>query len=94
MIIINLYFREVKELKESGKTQIWWYCDSKIYILFIETKYFIKIFQDCSKGIQELQPHFDCLECEDYTLCKKCYEDVEHEHKLRKGIVPEGCIVR
>jgi len=48
----------------------------------------------CSKGIKELEPHFDCLQCEDFTLCKKCFDIKAHEHKMRKNLVPEGCVVR
>ena len=35
---------------------------------------------------------FDCLECEDYTLCKKCKELSMHNHKMRKNFVPKGCV--
>lgn len=49
---------------------------------------------ECKKGIEENQPHFDCKICEDYTLCKKCFEIAEHEHSMKKNFVPEGCPVR
>ena len=48
----------------------------------------------CNKGIKELEPHFDCLQCEDFTLCKRCFDLKAHEHKMRKNLVPEGCMVR
>lgn len=72
---IIYFYREASELKNSGQTLIWWYCD------------------ECSKGIQENEPHFDCMTCGDFTLCKQCKENTEHQHSLRKTFVPEGCKV-
>ena len=54
--------------------------------------YFLFI-PECLKGIKELEPRYDCFQCEDYTVCKKCFELKVHNHKMRKNIVPEGCIV-
>ncbi len=47
---------------------------------------------NCSKGIEPLSHRFDCMQCNDFTLCKPCYNLKEHNfHKIKKFIVPEGC---
>jgi protein KRI1 len=46
----------------------------------------------CGRGIKALEPRFDCMECEDYTECKQCAELKQHEHQMKKFIVPEGII--
>ena len=43
----------------------------------------------CLKGIQKLEQRFDCFECENYSLCKKCYFLNVHDHKMKKFVVPE-----
>ncbi|KAH7648012.1 hypothetical protein FG379_000795 [Cryptosporidium bovis] len=43
----------------------------------------------CLKEIQPNKKKFDCTVCENYTLCKSCCRNVEHEHPLAKGRVPE-----
>lgn len=45
----------------------------------------------CWRGIKPLEPRFDCLECPDHTECKQCLQTAQHEHKLKKFVVPEGC---
>lgn len=47
---------------------------------------------NCHKGIQPLEQRYDCFDCSDYTLCRKCYEMRIHEHKMKKFIVPECCV--
>lgn len=47
---------------------------------------------NCSKGILPLEQRFDCMECPNYCLCKKCNSLNIHEHKLKKFIVPEKCV--
>lgn len=46
---------------------------------------------ECQKGIQPLGMRFECMECDDYVLCKSCKENVEHAHRFKKQIVPENC---
>uniref|UniRef100_A0A3B0MYC3 KRI1-like family/KRI1-like family C-terminal, putative n=1 Tax=Theileria annulata TaxID=5874 RepID=A0A3B0MYC3_THEAN len=36
---------------------------------------------DCKKGIPSGQTHYDCKECDDFTLCEKCLTVTGHEHK-------------
>jgi len=46
---------------------------------------------NCIKGIQPLEQRYDCFECSDYCICRKCYELQVHTHKMKRIIVPEGC---
>ena len=46
---------------------------------------------NCGRGIRPLEARFDCMECEDYTECKQCAEMKNHDHKMKRFIVPEGC---
>lgn len=46
----------------------------------------------CLQGIKPLESRFDCLTCPDHSECKNCAQARSHEHKLKKFIVPEGCI--
>eukprot|EP00375_Theileria_parva_P001459 XP_764131.1 hypothetical protein [Theileria parva strain Muguga] len=36
---------------------------------------------ECKKGIFSGQTHYDCKECDDFTLCEKCLTVTGHEHK-------------
>ena len=47
----------------------------------------------CIRGIKEGESRFECLECDDFTECKKCAQLKEHPHKMKKFIVPAGCCV-
>ena len=47
----------------------------------------------CLKGIKEGEARYECLECEDFCECKRCADLKEHPHKMKKFIVPKGCIV-
>ncbi|KAH8738724.1 hypothetical protein FG386_000515 [Cryptosporidium ryanae] len=44
----------------------------------------------CLKEILPNKKKFDCTVCENYTLCKSCCRNSEHEHPLTKSRVPEG----
>ncbi len=46
----------------------------------------------CKKPLKEGKIKYECKTCEDYTLCKKCYKKMGHEHQMKKDIVPAGCI--
>ena len=45
----------------------------------------------CKKPLKEGKIKYECKTCEDYTLCKKCYKKMGHEHQMKKDIVPAGC---
>ena len=45
----------------------------------------------CKKPLKEGKIKYECKTCEDYTLCKKCYKKMGHEHQMKKGIVPAEC---
>lgn len=30
------------------------------------------------------------MECDNFTLCKECYYLKQHEHKMKKFVIPEG----
>lgn len=45
----------------------------------------------CETGISEGHLHFDCMECDSFTLCAQCRTSVVHEHRLKKLKVPIGC---
>ena len=45
----------------------------------------------CKKPLKEGKIKYECKTCEDYTLCKKCFKKIGHEHKMKKDIVPAGC---
>ena len=45
----------------------------------------------CKKPLKEGKIKYECKTCEDYTLCKKCYKKIGHEHKMKKDIIPSGC---
>ena len=46
----------------------------------------------CKKPLKEGKIKYECKTCEDYTLCKKCFKKIGHEHQMKKDIVPAGCI--
>ena len=46
----------------------------------------------CWQGIKPLESRFDCLVCADHTECKGCVSSQTHEHKLKRFVVPEGCV--
>ena len=46
----------------------------------------------CKKPLKEGKIKYECKTCEDYTLCKKCYKKMGHEHQMKKNIVPAGCV--
>ena len=45
----------------------------------------------CKKPLKEGKIKYECKTCEDYTLCKKCFKKIGHEHQMKKDIVPAGC---
>ena len=45
----------------------------------------------CKKPLKEGKIKYECKTCEDYTLCKKCFKKIGHEHQMKKDIVPNGC---
>lgn len=47
---------------------------------------------NCYKGIKPLEQRYDCFECSDYSLCRKCSDLKVHDHKMKKLVVPEGCV--
>ena len=46
---------------------------------------------ECKKPLKEGKIKYECKTCEDYTLCKKCFKKKNHEHQMKKDIVPQGC---
>ncbi|PFH37524.1 zinc finger, zz type domain-containing protein [Besnoitia besnoiti] len=45
----------------------------------------------CGNGIPGGKKRFDCLTCDNFTLCKQCYRNVRHPHQLVKRTVPLEC---
>ncbi|KAL8273920.1 hypothetical protein Esti_002243 [Eimeria stiedai] len=45
----------------------------------------------CGKGIKGGKKRFDCLTCDNYTLCKICFRNVRHPHQLVRKTVPTHC---
>ena len=45
----------------------------------------------CKKPLKEGKIKYECKTCEDYTLCKKCFKKIGHEHQMKKDIIPAGC---
>jgi len=45
----------------------------------------------CGKGIPAGQKRFDCLTCDNFTLCKVCFRNVRHPHQLVRRKVPQKC---
>ncbi|GFE54419.1 zinc zz type domain-containing protein [Babesia ovis] len=46
----------------------------------------------CNKGIPVGHKHFDCSECENYTLCEPCVPLANHEHlTMTAKVVPPSC---
>ncbi|EPT24632.1 zinc finger, zz type domain-containing protein [Toxoplasma gondii TgCatPRC2] len=45
----------------------------------------------CGNGIPGGKKRFDCMSCENYTLCKHCFRNVRHPHQLVKRTVPKDC---
>lgn len=43
----------------------------------------------CLKEILQGKKKFDCTVCENFTLCKSCCRNTDHEHPLEKSKVPE-----
>ena len=46
----------------------------------------------CTKGIKPLKFRFECEQCPDFTICKKCKGSQKHAHKLKKFKVPAECM--
>lgn len=44
----------------------------------------------CQRGIPGGKRRFDCMVCENYTLCQKCFRIRRHPHKFTRKKVPEG----
>ncbi|OII72784.1 uncharacterized protein cubi_03654 [Cryptosporidium ubiquitum] len=44
----------------------------------------------CLKEILPNKKKFDCTVCENFTLCKSCCRNTDHEHPLEKSRVPES----
>lgn len=47
---------------------------------------------DCQKPIPAGKKRFDCLTCENFTLCAKCFKVNTHPHEFEKQYVPENCV--
>ena len=47
---------------------------------------------ECKEPIEAGKLKFDCMECENYTLCEACRAVAEHPHKLKKTRVPKDCV--
>ncbi|CBZ55708.1 hypothetical protein NCLIV_061330 [Neospora caninum Liverpool] len=45
----------------------------------------------CGSGIPGGKKRFDCMTCDNYTLCKHCFRNVRHPHQLVKRTVPRDC---
>jgi len=48
---------------------------------------------ECEKPIKEGKNRYDCVVCDNFTLCGTCKKEIGHNHKLRKMLVPVGCKV-
>ena len=48
---------------------------------------------ECLKVIKENKIKYECEECQDYNLCKECYNTKNHMHQMKKSKVPLGCKV-
>ena len=46
----------------------------------------------CAKGIKPLKFRFECEQCPDFTICKRCKTSQKHAHKLKKFKVPAECV--
>lgn len=45
----------------------------------------------CTHAIYENKFRFDCLQCDNFTFCDKCYKkNKTHPHKFQKAKVPRG----
>lgn len=47
---------------------------------------------NCHKGIPGGKKRFDCLVCENYTLCINCFRIRRHPHKFARRRVPDNCM--
>ncbi|SBS82375.1 protein KRI1, putative [Plasmodium ovale] len=47
---------------------------------------------ECNFPIHPLNYVYECTICENFALCKKCFKKVNHEHSLKKLLVPRSCI--
>ena len=45
----------------------------------------------CKKSLKEGKIKYECKTCQDYTLGKKCFKKIVHEHQMKKDIVPNRC---
>ncbi|KAL8438723.1 hypothetical protein Efla_001271 [Eimeria flavescens] len=45
----------------------------------------------CGLGIKGGKKRFDCSTCENFTLCKICFRNVRHPHRLVRKTVPLHC---
>lgn len=51
-----------------------------------------EVWWQCDGCLKEILPgkkKFDCTVCENFTLCKSCCRNTDHEHPLEKSRVPE-----
>lgn len=48
---------------------------------------------ECLKAIKENKIKYECDICEDYSLCKTCFTNKNHQHQMKKSKVPLGCKV-
>ncbi len=46
---------------------------------------------NCKKPLKEGKIKYECKTCEDFTLCKKCFKSINHQHQMKKSLVPQGC---
>ncbi|CRG93481.1 conserved protein, unknown function [Plasmodium gallinaceum] len=46
---------------------------------------------ECKNPISPLNYVYECNTCENFSLCKKCFKQINHEHKLKKMLVPKNC---
>lgn len=46
---------------------------------------------ECKEPIPVGRLKYDCLECDNYTICEGCREVAAHEHRLKRGRVPKVC---
>lgn len=58
----------------------------------INTKSIWFYCDSCYRGLQPLESRFDCLDCGDYSECKRCADARGHPHKMKKFIIPESCV--
>lgn len=62
----------------------WWVCDGNLFMITV---------LECRGPINEGKMKFDCVVCDNFTLCKPCLRAVNHGHQMKKSKVPAGCNV-